>query len=70
MQPPDRAVLPITATSEFATASQTIYSPIDSSSHQLHVLEGDIQMYLPYAVDPCEGIYTSYIYCFVTTSDW
>lgn len=67
---PDRAVLPITATSEFATASQTIYSPIDSSSHQLHVLEGDIQMYLPYAVDPCEGIYTSYIYCFVTTSDW
>lgn len=66
---PDRAVEPISLASEFATESLTVYSPIDSSSHELHVLEGDIRMFLPVQVNPAEGIYSSTIYCFVTPVD-
>jgi len=67
---PSRPAVPITLDSEFLTHKQMVFSPIDSSTNEMHVLIGNIKMYLPTSTYPSSGTYSTTIYCFITTSDF
>ncbi|NLZ77654.1 MAG: hypothetical protein GX911_06770 [Spirochaetales bacterium] len=59
-------IVEVTPGQTFATEIEEIQSPIDSTTSNMHVLEGDLKVYLPDQVRPASGEYSSTIYCFVT----
>jgi len=66
---PNRSPVTMTTSTLAATELMQIYSPIDNTDSDIHVLEGDIGMYLPSSVNSLSGIYSSTIYCFITQTD-
>jgi len=62
---PNLPVSPVNLLSVFATEILSVLSPIDLIPRNMHVLEGDLKIYIPVQVHPADGVYTSTIYCFV-----
>ncbi|HRV24175.1 MAG TPA: hypothetical protein P5046_03055, partial [Sphaerochaeta sp.] len=64
---PNRSVEQAAPGQTFATEIEQVWSPIDSTPSDMHVLQGDLKIYLPdNQVQPAEGVYTATVYCFVT----
>ncbi|NLZ77653.1 MAG: hypothetical protein GX911_06765 [Spirochaetales bacterium] len=66
---PIRSLEQVTHDSLFPTESQTVPSPIDYPyrTYTWNYLEGELKIYLPEQINTASGIYTSTVYCFVTT---
>jgi len=64
---PNRSVEQVAPGQTFATEIKPVQSPIDLTFLDMHVLVGDLKIYLPAnQVNPAEGVYTATVYCFVT----